>query len=114
MAIGLDQKKAIVAEVSEIAADAFSLVIADSRGVTVSEITGLRKMARENAVRLRVVRNSLAQRAFKGTDFECVAEALTADKHDKTMSGQCRIRLITVFLCLFCLFGLRTITLTIV
>ncbi len=77
MAIGLDQKKAIVAEVSEIAADAFSLVIADSRGVTVSEITGLRKMARENAVRLRVVRNSLAKRALKGTDFECVAEALT-------------------------------------
>ena len=55
MAIQLEEKKAIVAEVSEIAADAFSLVIADSLGVTVSEITGLRKTARENAVRLRVV-----------------------------------------------------------
>ena len=76
MAIRLEEKKAIVAEVSEIAADAFSLVIADSRGVTVSEITGLRKTARENAVRLRVVRNSLARRAFKGTDFECVVDSL--------------------------------------
>lgn len=76
MAIRLEEKKAIVAEVSEIAADAFSLVIADSRGVAVSEITGLRKSARENAVRLRVVRNSLARLALKGTDFECVVDSL--------------------------------------
>ena len=77
MAIRLEEKKAIVAEVSEIAADAFSLVIADARGVTVSEITGLREKARENAVRLRVVRNSLAKRALKGTEFESIGDALS-------------------------------------
>ena len=33
MAIGLDEKKAIVAEVNETAASALSLVVADARGV---------------------------------------------------------------------------------
>ena len=77
MAIGLEDKKAIVAEVAETANSALSLVIADSRGCTVDEMTALRKNARENAITLRVVRNTLAKRAFAGTDFECVTETLT-------------------------------------
>ncbi|MEH6552377.1 MAG: 50S ribosomal protein L10 [Pseudomonadales bacterium] len=75
MAIRLEDKKAIVAEVSETANDALSLVIADARGVSVSDVTGLRKLARENNVTLRVVRNSLAKRALAGTEFECANEA---------------------------------------
>lgn len=75
MALGLEDKKAIVAEVNEIAADALSLVIADSRGCTVSAMTALRKQAREANVSLRVVRNTLARRAVKGTEFECAVEA---------------------------------------
>ena len=74
MAIGLEDKKAIVAEVSETANDALSLVVADSRGVSVSDVTGLRKLARENNVTLRVVRNTLAKRALAGTEFECASE----------------------------------------
>ena len=77
MAIGLEDKKAIVAEVNETATSALSLVIADSRGVTVGRMTALRKKARENQVTLRVVRNTLARRALVGTDYECVNDSLT-------------------------------------
>ena len=76
MAIGLEDKKAIVAEVNETATSALSLVIADARGVTVTGMTALRKNARENRVTLRVVRNTLARRALVGTDFECVNDSL--------------------------------------
>lgn len=75
MAIRLDDKKAIVAEVNETATAALSLVIADSRGCTVSEMTALRKLARENKVQMRVVRNTLARRAVEGTEFECAGES---------------------------------------
>ena len=76
MALGLDDKKVIVADVNETAMNALSLVVADARGVTVSNMTALRKLARENKVDLRVVRNTLARRAFAGTEYECVNEAL--------------------------------------
>lgn len=77
MAIGLEDKKAIVADVNETAANAISLVVADARGVTAGAMDNLRKQARENNVRLRVVRNTLARRAIQGTEFECVSDALT-------------------------------------
>ena len=76
MAIGLEDKKAIVAEVNETATSALSLVIADARGVNVDGMTALRKDARENQVVLRVVRNTLAKRALEGTDYECVNDSL--------------------------------------
>lgn len=76
MAIGLEDKKAIVADVNETAANALSLVVADARGVTVGAMDTLRKQARESGVRLQVVRNTLAKRAIEGTDFECVKDAL--------------------------------------
>jgi len=76
VAIGLEDKKAIVAEVNETATSAMSLVIADARGVTVDGMTALRKDARENQVTLRVVRNTLAKRALEGTEYECVNDSL--------------------------------------
>lgn len=76
MAIRLEGKKAIVAEVNETATNALSLVVADARGVTVGNMDALRKLARENNVRLQVIRNTLARRAIAGTEFECVDEAL--------------------------------------
>lgn len=76
MALGLEDKKAIVADVNETANNALSLVIADARGVNVTDMTALRKLARENNVDLRVVRNTLAKRAFEGTEFECVSDVL--------------------------------------
>ncbi len=76
MALNLEDKKAIVADVNETASKALSLVVADARGVNVADITTLRKQAREANVDLRVIKNSLAKRAFAGTEFECVHEAL--------------------------------------
>lgn len=76
MAIALEDKKAIVAEVNETATNALSLVIADARGVSVDGMTALRKEARENRVTVRVVRNTLAKRAFAGTEYECVSDVL--------------------------------------
>lgn len=75
MALGLEDKKAIVAEVQEAAKGALSAVVADSRGVTVSDMTALRKLARENGVWLKVVRNTLARRAVEGTDFACLTDS---------------------------------------
>lgn len=75
MALGLEDKKAIVADVNEVAAAALSLVIADSRGCTVDAMTALRKQAREAKVDMRVVRNTLARRAVEGTEFECARES---------------------------------------
>ncbi len=76
MALALEDKKQIVAEVNETASNALSLVIADARGVNVTDMTGLRKLARENNVELRVIRNTLAKRAFGETEFDCVNDAL--------------------------------------
>ena len=72
MALGLEDKKAIVAEVSEAAKGALSAVAADSRGVTVAKMTALRQSAREAGVYMRVVRNTLLTRAVEGTDFACM------------------------------------------
>jgi large subunit ribosomal protein L10 len=77
VAIGLEEKKAIVAEVNETAASALSLVIADARGVASNDMTALRASARESRVTLRVVRNTLAKRALEGTEYECVTDTLT-------------------------------------
>lgn len=76
MALNLEQKKAVVAEVAAIAAEAHSAVAAEYRGLTVEEMTSLRASAREGGVYLRVVKNSLARRAVEGTDFECLKDAL--------------------------------------
>ena len=76
MPIGLKEKQAIVAEVNETANKALSAVMADYRGVSVDEMTSLRKQAREVGVHVKVIRNTLAKRAFEGTEFECLNEAL--------------------------------------
>lgn len=77
MALTLEQKKAVVAEVAQDAARAISAVVADYRGLTVLEMTQLRKDARKVGVSLRVVKNTLTKRAFADTEFACLSEALT-------------------------------------
>jgi len=74
VALGLIDKKAIVAEVQEAAQSALSAVVADARGVSVTDMTTLRKEAREAGVWMRVVRNTLAKRAVEGTEYECLTE----------------------------------------
>ncbi len=76
MALNLNDKKAIVAEVAEIAATAHSAIAAQYAGLSVGQMTELRKKARESGVYLRVVKNTLARRAVEGTSFECMADAL--------------------------------------
>lgn len=77
MALNFESKKVIVDQVGTTASNALSLVIADARGVNVTHMTILREKAREQNIEIRVVRNTLAKLAFKGTDFECVSEVLT-------------------------------------
>jgi len=76
VALNLDQKKAVVAEVAEVAANAHSAIAAEYIGLSVEDMTNLRVKARENNVYLRVVKNTLARRAFEGTDYECMSEAM--------------------------------------
>jgi large subunit ribosomal protein L10 len=76
VALNLDSKKAVVEEVAEIAAKAHSAIAAEYRGLTVTELTELRKTARETGVYLRVVKNTLAKRAIAGTEFECMQSGL--------------------------------------
>ncbi|MCO6413011.1 MAG: 50S ribosomal protein L10 [Thiogranum sp.] len=77
MALSLEEKKAVVSEVAEIAAVAHSAVAAEYSGLTVEQMTALRAKARDGGVYLRVVKNTLAKRAVKGTDFECMQDGLT-------------------------------------
>jgi len=76
VALRLEDKKNVVAEVNEAAGNALSAVLANYQGLSVEEMTSLRKQAREANVYLRVVRNTLLKRAVEGTEYECIQEAL--------------------------------------
>ena len=76
MALRLEDKKEIVAAVNQAATGAFSAVVADYRGLNVAQLTELRSKARQQNVYLRVIRNTLARRAFEGTDLELLNESL--------------------------------------
>jgi large subunit ribosomal protein L10 len=76
MALNLEDKKALVAEVAEVASKAQSVVAAEYRGLTVGQMTDLRAKARTQGVYMRVVKNTLARRALAGTSFESVGPKL--------------------------------------
>lgn len=76
MALRLEDKKALVAEVNEVASRALSAVAAEYRGLSAGKFDILRSKARENGIYLHVVKNTLAKRALKGTEFECMGDAL--------------------------------------
>jgi len=76
MPLNLEDKKALVAEVNAIAAQAQSVVAAEYRGLTVAQMTELRAKARAQGVYLRVVKNTLARRAVAGTPYEPIAPQL--------------------------------------
>lgn len=69
MSLNLNDKKAVVAEVSAQVAKAQSVVLAEYRGIEVSDLTKLRAKARESGVYLRVLKNTLVRRAVEGTTF---------------------------------------------
>ena len=76
MALNLEDKKALVAEVAGVAATAQSVVAAEYRGLTVGQMTELRSKARTQGVYMRVVKNTLARKALSGTAFESVGPKL--------------------------------------
>jgi len=76
LALNLEDKKALVAEVAEVAAKAQSVVAAEYRGLTVGQMTELRSRARKQGVYMRVVKNTLARKALAGTSFESVGPKL--------------------------------------
>lgn len=76
MALRLEDKKALVKEVNAVAGDSVTAVAAEYRGLSVGEMTELRKEARNAGVYMRVVKNTLARLAVEGTDFECMQESL--------------------------------------
>ncbi len=76
MALNLEDKKAQVKEVAEIAAKAQSVVAAEYRGITVTQMTDLRAKARAQGVYMRVVKNTLARKAVAGTSFEAIGPLL--------------------------------------
>ena len=76
MALRLEDKKALVKEVNAVAGEAVTAVAAEYRGLSVGEMTELRKEARSAGVYMRVVKNTLARRAVEGTEFECMQDSL--------------------------------------
>lgn len=77
MALNLAQKKEVVAELAEVAQKAHSLVAAEYAGMTVAQLTELRRKARSGGVYLRVVKNTLLRRAVEGTGYACAAGQFT-------------------------------------
>lgn len=76
MTMNLDDKKAVVEQLSAIVSGSISAAIADYRGLTVGEMNELRVQAREAGVTMGVYRNTLSKRAVADTDFACLSDAL--------------------------------------
>jgi len=77
LSLSLEQKKAVVAEISAQVAKAQAIVVAEYRGLEVGNMTALRREARKSGVYLRVLKNTLARRAVMGTPFEKLSGHLT-------------------------------------
>ncbi len=76
MSLNLEQKQAVVAEVSDALSSASTAILAEYRGLTVAQMTELRARARESNVFLRVIKNTLARRVVEGSQFECLKDYL--------------------------------------
>jgi large subunit ribosomal protein L10 len=76
LSLNLQEKQAVVAEVSAQVAQAQTIVLAEYRGIQVADITRLRAIARKSGVYFHVLKNTLAQRAVQGTPFEALAEKM--------------------------------------
>ena len=76
MALNKKQKQSVIKQLNEVASEALSVVVADSRGVDSVAITELRARCRQSNVKAFVAKNTLAKIAFKGTEFECISDSL--------------------------------------
>jgi large subunit ribosomal protein L10 len=77
VALNLEGKKAVVSDVTALIANAQTMAVAEYRGVGVAALTTLRKSARDQGVQIRVLKNTLARLAIKGTSFESLSNDLT-------------------------------------
>jgi large subunit ribosomal protein L10 len=77
LSLSLEQKQAVVSEIAAQLAKAQAVIVAENRGLSVGAVTGLRAKARKSGLYLRVLKNTLARRAVKGTPFEKLAEQLS-------------------------------------
>ena len=77
MSLNLEQKQAVVSEIAAQLAKAQAVIVAENRGLPVEAVTGLRAKARKSGLYLRVLKNTLARRAVKGTPFEKLAEQMS-------------------------------------
>ncbi|MDH4059946.1 MAG: 50S ribosomal protein L10 [Betaproteobacteria bacterium] len=77
MSLSLEQKQAVVSEIAAQLAKAQAVIVAENRGLPVEAVTGLRAKARKSGLYLRVLKNTLARRAVKGTPFEKLTEQLS-------------------------------------
>jgi len=77
LSLNRSEKEAVIQEVTDLAAKAQTLVMAEYRGVTVADMTKLRSSARSSGVTLSVLKNTLARRAVTGSSFEVVADQMT-------------------------------------
>ena len=76
MGLNLEQKQAVVAEVAAQLAKAQAVIVAEYRGLDVARVTQLRSKARKSGLYLRVLKNTLARRAVKGTPFEQLSDQM--------------------------------------
>ncbi|MDD2774888.1 MAG: 50S ribosomal protein L10 [Gallionella sp.] len=76
MSLNLQEKQAVVAEVSAQVAQSQTIILAEYRGIAVADITKLRATARQSGVYFHVLKNTLARRAVQGTPFEPLAEKM--------------------------------------
>jgi large subunit ribosomal protein L10 len=76
LGLNLEQKQAVVAEISAELAKAQTVVLAEYRSLQVGEMTELRKKARTSGVYLRVLKNTLARRAIADTPFKGLVEKM--------------------------------------
>ena len=77
MSLNRSEKEAVITEVTGLAANAQTLVMAEYRGITVADMTKLRSDARKQGVSLSVLKNTLARRAVAGSTFEVVVDQMT-------------------------------------
>lgn len=89
MGLNLEQKKAVVSEVSQTLSEARAAILAEYRGLTVAEMSSLRSAARDNGVVVRVVKNTLARRSVAGSDFECLAAFCWPVDHGNVGRSSC-------------------------
>jgi large subunit ribosomal protein L10 len=77
LGLSLEQKQATVSEVSAKLGTAQAVIVAEYRGLDVARVTQLRARARKSGLYLKVLKNTLARRAVKGTPFERLAEQMS-------------------------------------